>query len=123
MNTPEKLRDNPFFTLFEKQQSNRQRINLRSVKQRIRALSLLEKALLKNRKEIRQAMYLDFKKPVTETDLTEIYPVLSEIRHVKANIRTWMRPERINNPVTFIGTKSDLVRIGKGVCLIISPWN
>ncbi len=123
MSTSESLKNNPFFTIFEKQRNNRQQVNNRSVRQRIRLLLALEKLLLRYRFKIQEALYKDFKKPATETDLTELFPVLGEIRYAKANLRNWMRPVSVDNPITFAGTKSSIIRNGKGVCLIISPWN
>ena len=123
MATPESLKENPFFPVFEKQQNNKQRINLRSVKKRIQILSRLEQQLHRFRIEIQEALYKDFKKPVSETDITELYPVLGEIRFAKANLRNWMRPVPIDNSLAFVGTKSTLIQTAKGVCLIISTWN
>jgi len=123
MSDIESLKSNPFFALFEKQRNNLQHINLRTCHERIKKLSVLERSLHHYRLEIHEALYKDFKKPPTETDLTELYPVLNEIRNVKANLANWMRPVRVDNTLAFAGTKSTIVRNGKGVCLIISPWN
>lgn len=83
----------------------------------------MEKKLLQYRNEFQEALYQDFKKPFKETDLTELYPVLGEIRYAKSNLRNWMRPVSVDNAFTFAGTKSSVIRTGKGTCLIISPWN
>ncbi len=117
------LKENPFFTIFEKLHNSCEIVNQRSFQHRKKILTSLEKALLHNRSNFREALHKDFKKPFSETDLTEIYPVLSEIRHAKANLRNWMRPEIVSGSLPFIGTKSKITRKAKGVCLIISPWN
>ena len=112
-----------FLQLFIRQQEKRQEILLRPIKDRIKVLSNMEKALHRYRDSFREVLYLDFKKPNQETDLTELYPVLSEIRHVKSNLRNWARPQIIPNNLAFTGTRSKVTRNGKGVCLVISPWN
>ena len=86
-------------------------------------LSKFEKALHHYRSRFQEALYLDFKKPSTETDLTELYPLLSEIRYIRSNLRNWARPYSEPNNLAFTGTRNKIVRNGKGVCLIISPWN
>ena len=77
----------------------------------------------KYREPFRQALWEDFRKPVTETDLTEIYPVLAEIRHTRRNLREWMRPRRVATPAALAGSTSRIRYESKGVCLILSPWN
>src|SRR4030095_15366861 len=105
------------------QQEKRMEVMLRTVKSRLRVLSKLEKAIHKYRQRFQEALYLDFKKPIAETDLTELYPLLSEIRHVHSNLRNWARPYSESNNIAFAGTRNKIIRNGKGVCLIISPWN
>ncbi|MEM8861937.1 MAG: aldehyde dehydrogenase family protein, partial [Chloroflexota bacterium] len=58
-----------------------------------------------------------------EVDLTEIYPVLTEIKHAIAHLKSWARPKRVEAPLALLGTSSYIKFEPKGVCLIISPWN
>lgn len=61
-------------------------------KERIEKLETLQKALeFTYKQKIRDAMYSDFKKPFLETDLTEIYPVLSEKKFAKSNLKSWLK--------------------------------
>lgn len=95
-----------------------------TAKARIRKLRALRKAVSGPFKQpIREALKADFGKPVLETDLTEIYPVCSEIRHAEKNLRNWMRPRRVRQPLTLIGARSRVRYESKGVCLILAPWN
>jgi aldehyde dehydrogenase (NAD+) len=116
--------DNPYRDLFKKQQGRYLEVGRQSRKERLAKLKALKKALEHEyRQAIREALYADFKKPFLETDLTEIYPVLAEIRHAEKNLRDWMRPKRVSSPLTMLGSRSYIQYESKGVCLILSPWN
>ncbi len=116
--------ENPYEALFQKQLDRYLEVGQRGARQRLSKLKALRKALEHTyRQPIREALYADFKKPYLETDLTEIYPVLSEIRHVERNLREWMRPKRVGSPLTMLGARSYIRYESKGVCLILSPWN
>jgi len=79
--------------------------------------------VLSNRERIGNAVHNDFKKPLLEVDLSEIYPVLSELRHAIEKLDQWTAPQKIDAPLTYLGTRSKIVFEPKGVCLIIAPWN
>ncbi len=123
MTSSTSIQQNPYYRLFENQQNHRQKVSRRTVRKRLYVLKALEKTLHRYRKDFQEALYKDFRKTTTETDLTELYPLLSEIRHVRANLRNWLRDEVIENGLAFWGTKGTITRAAKGVCLIISPWN
>jgi len=115
---------NTYWNLFEKQKANTLAIGNTACKQRVRKLNRLKKAVeLTYRDRIKQALYDDFKKPFTETDLTEIYPIVSEIKHVKSHLNSWMKRQKVDTPLALIGSSSWYKYEPKGVCLIISPWN
>ena len=70
-------------TIFDQQLLNCQSIRNTSLKERRTKLSSIESWLLDHKDEIRDAMYADYKKPVSEVDLTEIWAVVNEIRHIR----------------------------------------
>lgn len=118
------LRTNPFYPIFSKQHERRFIVGNSTYKERIKKLNALKMAVEKTyRTVLKEALYADFKKPFTETDLTEIYPVVSEIKHVKKHLRSWMKPQYVATPLPLIGSSSYIRFEPKGVCLIISPWN
>lgn len=120
----ENIRDNRFFELFNQQKANQFNIANTSHKERISKLNALKQALEATYKqEIRNAMLADFKKPMLETDLTEIYPVLSEIKFAKKHLKSWMKKQKVETPLALLGASSYIKYEPKGVCLIISPWN
>lgn len=116
--------DNKFSNLFNKQLANRFAVGNTNYKQRIAKLNALKNAIETGYKDkIRQALFNDFKKPFMETDLTEIYPVISEIKFAKRNLKSWMKRQKVETPTALIGSSSWYIHEPKGVCLIISPWN
>lgn len=94
-----------------------------STKERLDRLKKLNDWILKNQSFIRMALWEDFKKPATETDLSEIFPVTSEITHAKKNLKSWMKPTKASMPMPMFGTGSYVQYEPKGCALIISPWN
>ncbi|MBT5394171.1 MAG: aldehyde dehydrogenase family protein [Flavobacteriaceae bacterium] len=110
--------------IFKAQSQHQYTLGNSSASQRISRLNALQKAIEKTyRKDLQEALFKDFKKPVIETDLTEIHPVISEIKLIKKQLKSWMLPLRVKTPFVFIGSSSYVIQEPKGVCLIISPWN
>lgn len=116
--------ENPFFESFTDQLAHYPLVGKSTAAQRIEKLNRLYGALSGNyREKLHAALRKDLGKHETETDLTEIYPVLSEIRHTRKHLRNWMRPKRVGTPLVLAGSISKIRLESKGVCLIISPWN
>lgn len=90
---------------------------------RIAQLDQLRGAIKRHESKIIAACAADFKKPAPEVKLTELLPVLQEIRHAKKHLRKWMRPRRVAASIGVLGTSSYVQPEPKGVCLIIAPWN
>ena len=90
---------------------------------RKKRLKVLNDWIFANREKIKQAVHADFKKPLLEVDTSEIYPVVSEIRHALENLDGWAKPKKIDAPLTYLGTRAEVRFEPKGVCLIIAPWN
>ncbi len=109
--------------LFELQQKSQIKVGNTTAKQRIAKLKKLQKAVMKYRPQIKKALYNDYRKHPSEVDLTDIYPVISEIKHACSNLRSWMRKEYVDTPIAILGSKSHIRYEPKGNVLIISPWN
>lgn len=58
-----------------------------------------------------------------ETDATEIFHVLNEIKVALASLERWAAPRKIDAPLYLTGTRAWIRHEPRGVCLIISPWN
>ncbi|PNQ74046.1 aldehyde dehydrogenase family protein [Hanstruepera neustonica] len=116
--------DNMFASLFDKQKANQFNIGNTNYKERVIKLKKLKHALESTYKQdIRDALYADFKKPQLEVDLTEIYPVIDEIKYVSKNLKSWLKKQHVGTPLAMLGSSSYIINEPKGVCLVISPWN
>lgn len=89
-------------------------------KERIRKIGQWIKS---NRQKIHEALYADLHKPTAESDATEILPALTEVQHTITHLEDWVKPKKVDAPLTMLGTRSVIRYEPKGVCLIISPWN
>lgn len=83
----------------------------------------LEKTVIRYRDRLKKAVSDDFSKPAEETDLTEILPLISEIRHIRRNLGHWLAPKSVSTPLPLMGASSRIELRPKGVVLVISPWN
>ncbi|GAA0877612.1 aldehyde dehydrogenase family protein [Algoriphagus jejuensis] len=91
--------------------------------ERLARLKQLSDWILKNQRSIQTALWEDFKKPEAETDLSEVFPVTSEINHAKKHLKAWMKSTKASMPMAMFGTSSHIQFEPKGCALIISPWN
>ncbi|GAB4154830.1 MAG: aldehyde dehydrogenase family protein [Winogradskyella sp.] len=118
------LSKNPYYTLFLKQQTYQLNTGYTPFEQRIKQLNKLKTAIeVTYRERIIDALYKDLNKPKVESELTEIYQIISEIKFAKSNLRQWMRKQKVDTPLSMFGSSSYYIYEPKGVCLIISPWN
>lgn len=116
--------DNPYYKLFLKQKKNQFNVARSTYNTRIKKLNNLQKAIeFTYRRQIREALYSDLKRPVVESDLVAIYLVIKEIKHAKANLHRWLKKQRVKSDLVLLGTTSWVTYEPKGVCLIMSPWN
>lgn len=109
--------------IFKLQQAHQYTVAKTTARQRRQKLKRLQEALLAHRQEIRDALYADFRKHPSEVDLTEIFPVTSEIKHAIRHLAKWIRPHRVKTPLSLVGTSSHIRYEPKGLALIIAPWN
>ncbi|HWU75030.1 MAG TPA: coniferyl aldehyde dehydrogenase [Rhodanobacter sp.] len=87
-------------------------------------LRTLEKMLLEQRDAFATAINADFGcRPREETDLLEIYPSLSAIRHTLSRGRRWMKPRRKLADLLFLPARTEMLPQPRGVIGIIVPWN
>ena len=90
---------------------------------REKRLLKLQDWILKNLDKIHEAVYSDMHKPRTESDISEAYVVVSEIRYALKNLGSWTRAHKVKTPLALIPARGWIKFEPKGVCLIISPWN
>jgi len=119
----EKLEVKKALDVFSLQKSTSELWRKEPLDARISRLIKIRDWVKDNRKLIQDALYQDFKKPAEEVDLSEIYVVLSEVKHALKNLHRWAKPQKVESPIALLGSKSEVYHEPKGVCLIISPWN
>jgi len=109
--------------IFAAQQRNRWRVARSGARERSATLERLAAAIAAQRVGIATARYADFRKPAAEVELTEIHPVLAEIKVAARNLEAWMRPRPVRTPLLLAGTSSEVRSEPRGVVLILAPWN
>lgn len=115
---------NPYQHVFEIQKANQYQIGNSTYSERIKKLNTLKRAIgtdFKN--QIKDALKKDLGKPSVEAELSEIYPIISDIKYVKRHLHQWMKKQRVQTPLSMLGASSYYTYESKGICLIISPWN
>lgn len=122
-NTPSQVDDKDFEKLFYLQKANEPNVGITTADERIAKLKKLREAIMRRRIEIQTAMQQDLRKPVLETDITEIKTVVTEINFAIHRLHRWMRRQRVSTPLMLFGTSSYVQYEPKGTVLIISPWN
>ena len=110
-------------TIYDKQVRNKLFIRNLTVFQRKEYLKKLEESILFHRNDIEESLFLDLRKSKIESDSTEIFPVLSEIRLFRKKLNGWTKTKSVSNNLLFFGSKAQIQPEALGNCLIISPWN
>jgi coniferyl-aldehyde dehydrogenase len=91
---------------------------------RARRLRSLEAVVSQHRQEIADAINADFGcRPREETDMLEVFPSVSAIRHALRHGRRWMRPQRKLASMAFLPARIEMLPQPLGVIGIIVPWN
>jgi aldehyde dehydrogenase (NAD+) len=109
--------------LFARQQAARWRVAATSADQRKAKLRALLAALMAHRAEAHAALWADFRKAPTEVDLSELYPVICELKDALRHLSRWIKPRSVPTPIGLFGAAGTIVHEPKGLTLIISPWN
>lgn len=109
--------------VFARQQRYALELRKSDYKQRLKVLDRFEKAFRNAQEKIYHSAAADFSKPPAEVDMSEIMAVLAELKHVRKNLKKWMKPVSVMPTAAMIGTSSKIVKEPKGVTLVVSPWN
>lgn len=94
-----------------------------SYKFRLNALKKLKEAIIRNEKEIMNALFLDLGKSATESYMCEVGMVLSELKYAIRHLKKWIKRDRVTTPLAQFPSKSFIVKEPLGVVLVMSPWN
>jgi coniferyl-aldehyde dehydrogenase len=98
-----------------------------SIEQRIERIDRCIKLLIGHETAIVKALNDDFgNRAAAVSGITDVAGSIGPLKHAKANVKAWMRPEkRKTTPALlgFLGAKAEVQFQPKGVVGIISPWN
>jgi len=110
-------------SVFASQQATAIRWRESTAEQRITRLKSLREAVLAHRDDFYKAFAKDYRKPSAEVDVTELMPVLDEIRHATGRLKQWMKPEKVKPTSLMLTTSAWIEYQPRGRVLIIAPWN
>lgn len=87
-------------------------------------LHALQALITEHRGDVAKAINDDFGgRPAEETDLLEVFPSLSAIRHALSHGRRWMKPRRSLPGLLFMPARNEVRPQPLGVVGVIVPWN
>lgn len=94
-----------------------------SYKNRMAALTRLERLVAEHEPEFQEALKLDLGKSAAESYMCETGLLLNEIRYLRRHLRLWMRDRLVPTPLAQFCSTSYRKPSPYGVTLIMSPWN
>jgi len=109
--------------VFEAQRLTALRWRASTAAERIARIQALRQATLEQREALYEAFALDFRKPRTEVEGSELIPILDEARHAIAHLKRWMKPVRVWPTRLTLGNSAWTEAQPRGRSLIIAPWN
>jgi aldehyde dehydrogenase (NAD+) len=109
--------------LFDRQGPKAIALRQSTLAERLRKLERLRESLFAFRTRFYDAFTADLRKSEVEVDLTELLPVVDEVRHALAHLKRWMKPQRVAPTLTTLGTSAKVLYQPRGRCLVIGPWN
>jgi len=125
MTTTTKLSTESMHDLFRRQQQHQSVLRATTSQERRERLQRIDNFLKEERnlKALSKALWADFRKPEAEVMATEVMIIRQQYRHIRRNLRRWMRDQGVSTPWPLIGTTSFIHYEPKGTCLIMAPWN
>lgn len=95
-----------------------------SLEMRLDRLNRIGKLLKENQPALCDAVSRDFgHRSHHETTLLEIAPLMGALRHTRAHLRRWMKPERRGRSIEFLPFSNWVQYQPLGVVGIMVPWN
>ncbi|MFC4426272.1 aldehyde dehydrogenase family protein [Deinococcus navajonensis] len=109
--------------LLDRQRAWRWQAAQTTAAQRQVILRRLHDGVAQHRTALAAALALDLGKSRAEAEITELHPVMEEIRHAIKHLPRWMAARRVPTPLMLAGSHSEVQFQARGVTLILSPWN
>lgn len=112
-----------FNSIFEKQQHFFKTHTTLEYAFRKNSLDRLESAINTYEHKLIAALSDDLGKSTFEAYGAEIALVKTELRHIRKNLKKWMRPKRHPDVLINFPSKNYSIAIPYGVSLVVGPWN
>src|SRR5579863_3597874 len=110
--------------VFNAQQAAFRHADTPTLHERRANLKRLGVAIRENAGALASAISADFgNRSRHETEIGEVLPVLTAIRHARRHVRDWMRPKPVAVPPELLPGRARILSQPVGVVGIISPWN
>ncbi len=109
--------------LFELQKQHLSTKATLPVARRLSLLKSLQKTINEYQQAIVEALRLDLGKGSSESLLSEIGLVHTELRYAISHLKRWTRPQKKKSPLIHFPSRSYIIAEPLGTALIISPWN
>mmetsp|Transcript_4142 Transcript_4142/g.6928 ORF Transcript_4142/g.6928 Transcript_4142/m.6928 type:complete len:224 (-) Transcript_4142:842-1513(-) len=109
--------------IYQLQRSHEYEVARSTAEERKANLHRIHDAVWSSRDDIHLALNKDKGNHAAEVDVSDIYPIIHETKHVQRHLTKWMKPQRVPTPLALLGTSSWIYHEPKGVALIMSPWN
>src|SRR5258706_8155200 len=95
----------------------------RSVEWRESQLTALRAMMMDRAENFYTSLWTDLRRNRTDADLTDVKFLASEVDHVLANLRNWMKPTPVSAPPMLAPADVEVRFDPLGVGLIIGTWN
>jgi len=110
--------------VFDAQRAASLRAGTPSLPERREHLKALAAAIDRSAGRLEQVISADFgHRSRHETELAEIFPARTAIRHTLRHLAAWMRPKRVSVGLELLPASARVIYQPVGVVGIISPWN
>jgi aldehyde dehydrogenase (NAD+) len=86
-------------------------------------LGELRRLVVEGESAFGDALAADLGKPRTESWLTDLAFITSEIDFALRHLRSWMRPQRAPVPLALLPARARIVYQPLGLVAVVSPWN
>jgi coniferyl-aldehyde dehydrogenase len=114
----------PLRVLFDRQRAAHRSDPAPGYEQRIAWLDSLIRLVAANRQQIADAINADFgSRSYHETQIAEVFTLITGIRYIKKHLRSWMKPESRHVMLAMLPGRAKVVYQPLGVVGVIAPWN
>lgn len=109
--------------LYKNARSAYQSWSKKSTAERVSYLKKIRNYMLNHMDEIVETITKDSGKVITEALSNDFLPTVDTIKHIEKHADKILGRQKVKTPILFLGKKSYIDYMPRGVVLVISPWN